>query len=284
MVEARAQLGYAEVLQQCGRYAEAIPLAQTAATTFSESSAAAGASSRSRLIAVMAWYNLGNAAREAKQLDLAESALQQAVERGRANLKLNPTEPNTRFTLAAALVEQGRLRQVQAERREEARASFDEAVAMLETLAGQFPTTASFARRLTDALTARGELCAGTGQWPAAMADARRAIEIAERLDRQSSGAAGYQGATRLRLRAGWPSRTEAGARGTGTGCTQQGPTANREGTGRQPRQPALDRKSGRSRITAAANRQVSQMGRADCRSASPGRALRSGVIRTRYC
>jgi len=193
MVEARAQMGYAEVLHEYGRSAEAIPLAQAAVTTVRELSAASPASSIYRLTAVMAWYNLGGIARDGRQLDLAESALKQAVERGRANHKLNRTEPNTRFTLASALVEQGRLRQVQADRGEEARSSLDEAVAMLDTLSKEFPATASFRRRLADALTARGQLDLDAGQVSAATTDARRTVELLERLDQESDGAAVYQ-------------------------------------------------------------------------------------------
>lgn len=63
---------------------------------------------------------------------------------------------------------------------------------MLETLTRQSPSTATFTRRLADALIARGELCHDTGPPSAAAADARRAVELAEQLEQQSGGVAGY--------------------------------------------------------------------------------------------
>lgn len=192
MLEARAQMAYAEVLQQGGQYVEAIPLARAAATTFSAAADAPRARLEVRASAVMAWYNLGGVLREARQFESGQTTLTQAVERGRANLKLDPAEPNARFVLAAALVEEGRLRQM-AGRNEEARTSLDDAVTRLEKLVGEFPGAASFVRRLAEALIARGELCLDAKQTSAAAADARRSVALLEWLDQRSSGAAAYQ-------------------------------------------------------------------------------------------
>jgi len=190
--EARAQLSYAEALQQRGRYADAVPMAQAAATTFGELSKELPKDLFCRASTVIAWNNLANMLRAAGQLQPAERAQAQAVERGRANLRHAPAEPNSRFVLAATLVEQGRLYRVQGGRENESRASLDEAVAMLETLTRQSPSTATFARRLADALVARGELGLVTGPASAAVTDARRAVELAEQLEQQSGGVAGY--------------------------------------------------------------------------------------------
>jgi serine/threonine-protein kinase len=191
--EARAQLSHAVVLQQMGRHADAMPLAQAAAETFDRSSDSLPEDALRAASRVMAWNNLAEMAREAGQLPLAEKAQKQAVERGRANLRRAPTDPSIRFTLAAALIEQGRLFHIQGGRTDQARASLDKAVAMLQALAEEAPDTAAYARRLADALTARAELHLEIGPLSAAAADAARAVEIAERLEQQTHGSAGYQ-------------------------------------------------------------------------------------------
>ncbi len=229
--EARAQLTYAEALQQRGRYAEAIPLTQAAATTFGEVSEESPEDFFCRASAVIAWNNLANMMRDAGQLQPAEKAQKQAVERGRANLRQAPAEPNSRFVLAAALVEQGRLYRVQGGRENEARASLDEAVAMLETLTLQSPSTATFARRLADALIARGELCHDTGPPSAAATDARRAVELAEQLEQRIWRRCGLSLAGGVCLHAGRQSRMEAGKHGRGADRAGQSPNANCQGT-----------------------------------------------------
>jgi serine/threonine-protein kinase len=191
--EARAQLSHAAVLQQMGRCAEAIPLAQAAADTFGSSADSMPGDIVQAASAVIAWNNLADMAREAGQLPLAATAQKQAVERGRANLRRAPTDPNIRFTLAAALIEQGRLFRTQGGRAHQAQASLDEAVAMLQSLAEEAPDTATYARRLADALTARAELHLEIGPLSTAAADAARAVAIAERLEQQTDGSAGYQ-------------------------------------------------------------------------------------------
>jgi serine/threonine-protein kinase len=191
--EARAQLSHAVVLQQMGRYACAIPLAQAAAETFGSSSDSWPGDAVQGASAVIAWNNLAEMAREAGQLPLAAMAQKQAIERGRVNSLRAPTDPNIRFTLAAALIEQGRLSHTQGGRTDQAQASLEEAVEMLQSLAEQAPDTASYARRLADALTARAELHLEIGPLSTAAADAARAVEIAERLEQQTHGSAGYQ-------------------------------------------------------------------------------------------
>jgi len=190
--EARAQLSFAETLQQMGRYAEAIPAAQAAAAICSEVSDGEPDNLAVRASTVIAWNNLANMTRDAGQLELAAAAQKEAVERGRANVRSTPAEPNLRFTLAAALVEQGRLYRAQGDRGDQALDSLNEACGILETLTAEFPSAASFGRRLADALTVRGELYLEIGRLPAAGADAARAVEIAERLEQQAGGAAGY--------------------------------------------------------------------------------------------
>jgi tetratricopeptide (TPR) repeat protein len=190
--EALLQNDYSEVLCKLGQYDRALSLAQESARILSDQADVAPSDLLGRILAVFAWNNLGRTAREAGKLDLAASALRRGVARGRANCEINQHEPNSRFTLAWALVERGLLDSGHGQS-ENARASLEEAIEILESLTNESPRTASFRRKLAEALTARGEQLAAEGALPAAINDAQRAVELLEKLDQESGGAAIYK-------------------------------------------------------------------------------------------
>jgi tetratricopeptide (TPR) repeat protein len=190
---ALAQMNYAEVLVDLGRCDEAQGLARESAETFSEFGTASPPDALCRLVSVPAWTKAGRAARWAGRWEDAESALQQAVKQGRANLPLPGPRPDYRATLASALLEHGIVQASRDGQTDQARAAIDQAVALLEPLTTEFPRVAGHRRWLAEALTARGKLRLATGSADTALADARRAVALLEKLVQESAGAFVYK-------------------------------------------------------------------------------------------
>jgi tetratricopeptide (TPR) repeat protein len=174
---ARTETDLSDVLHERGLDAEALPLAQSAARTFSGLADRPKANRVFVLLSAFAWNNVAQTARECGQDKLAAQAVQEARRRADDGLRLSPRDPNLRYTRAWTGLEAGRAGR-------DARA-LDEAVAALKQLVKEFPRTATFRRKLAEALTlrARGHLLAGRpGE---AEADARGALAALEALQRQ---------------------------------------------------------------------------------------------------
>ena len=191
--EARCQLELAEIQRQRGQFIEALELAQKSADGYSAIADANQRDVLSRLLAVMAWNSVARVARDANQLQTAAAAIEQSVGRAQQNLKLNPREPNLRFTFASALAERGQLHLVQEDSVELGQASLDESLAALESLVRDFPLVASFRRKLAEVRTRYGEMLLRQGQLLEAEASASGAAELLIALDAEAHGAAIYQ-------------------------------------------------------------------------------------------
>src|SRR5262249_43189253 len=148
---ARAETDLSDVLHERGLDADALELARSAARTFSELADRPKANRVHVLLATFAWNNVAQAARGCGQDEVATKAVEEALRR--ADQGLNPTRRASTlgYTRAWARLEAGR-----AAKDAKAAAALDEAVDALEQLVREFPRTATFGRKLADALTDRG--------------------------------------------------------------------------------------------------------------------------------
>ncbi len=188
---ARTETDLGDVLRQRGQDAEAIRLSTSAAQTFSGLADRPRSNPVHRLLAAFAWANVAQAAREAGKQAETDGAVQQAVRRAEAVRRLNPRDPNLRYGLARARLEAGRHWAAQAGRDQETAAALDEAVALLEQLTAESPQLTSFGRQLAVALTARGRWHLAHNRRAEAAADARRAVQVLDKLEKQTRQAKG---------------------------------------------------------------------------------------------
>jgi serine/threonine protein kinase len=183
---ARTENDLGEALGQCGEYAEALEQARTAAQAFSRLADEPQSKPVHRLLAAFAWTTVAQVAREAGRQDDAARAVSEAVRRAEAVLQLDRSNPNLRYGLAGARLEAGRLWAGQAGQENESAVALDEAVALLERLTTESPQATSFSRKLAVALAVRGRWHLAHQRPAEAAADARRALEVLERLEQQT--------------------------------------------------------------------------------------------------
>jgi tetratricopeptide (TPR) repeat protein len=136
---------------------------------------------------------VARAAREGGQLTAADNAVKQALERGKKAVKELNNDPNARYTLAWANREHGLLLALQSKTKE-SQVALDEAVAVLDQLAKEFSKFASFRHESAIALIGRGQFFLSGHHPVEATADAQRAIDLLEKLDREEPTAAHYHG------------------------------------------------------------------------------------------
>ncbi len=183
---ARATNDLADALSQCGQSEEALPHALAAAQACSLLADRKPSKAVHRLLAAFFWTTAAQVAGEAGRGDEAARAVSEAVRRAEAVLHLDPRNPNLRYGLACARLEEGRQRAGQAGRENEAAAALDEAVALLDRLATESPQVTSFIRTLAVALTARGRWNLAHQRFAKAAADAWQALAVLERLEQQT--------------------------------------------------------------------------------------------------
>jgi tetratricopeptide (TPR) repeat protein len=169
-----------DILHERGQDAEALALARSAAQGFSDLADRPQAKPLVRLLAAFAWNNVAQAALAAKQDDVLDEALEQASRRADDGLKLNPRDANMRYTRAWSRLQAG-----QSRRNPDPAQALDEAVAALEQLVKEFPRTATFSRKFAEALTVRSRAQLAASRPADAAADARRALDTLEKLERQ---------------------------------------------------------------------------------------------------
>jgi serine/threonine protein kinase len=176
---ARAEMDLSDILHERSLDDEALALARSAAQKLSALADRPNAKAVSRLLAAFAWNTVAQAARESRQLKEAAAATAEALRRADDCLVLNPRDPNLRYTRAWARLEAGR-----AGPGATADAAFNEAVDVLGQLVKEFPRTGAFGRKYAEAATARSRARLDSGQAADAAADARRALDTLENLER----------------------------------------------------------------------------------------------------
>ena len=247
---ARAEMDLSDILHERGQDAEALALARSAAQAFSDLADRPQAKPLVRLLAAFAWNNVAQAALAAKQDEVLDEALKQAIRRADDGLKLNPRDANMRYTRAWSRLQAG-----QSRRNPESANALDEAVAALEQLVKEFPRTATFSRKFAEALTVRSRAQLAAGRPAETAADARRALDTLEKLERQPGFSIKLDCAVRRGAR---PRRKSGHAPGTERrrhAALRSGSPPPRARLGIQPRGRIFARHRSRTGRTRAATR-----------------------------
>jgi tetratricopeptide (TPR) repeat protein len=145
------------------------------------------------LSALLASTNEAQVLADMGKLPEAAAALDQTLEQAERNLAARPQDANLRYLVASTRLERVFVAVKREEPAEIVESALAKAVGELQSLVEDFPKTASRRRRLAEALTtkARWELKARSLE--AASADAARAIELLEKLEREEASPAVYQ-------------------------------------------------------------------------------------------
>jgi serine/threonine-protein kinase len=192
LVAARTEGNLSDILRELGNYEEALPLARSAAEAF-QVAAEKDRKTINQITDVFWGVNLAQVLREAGQVEQAEAALKAVAERLQRYLETNANDTNLRYTKARIALEEALIDKAGQHGAEQVRNGLNGSIVQLEQLVRQFPKTASFRRKLAEALTVRAELSLEGGDYSGVVEDANQAVELLNQLDSEAASPAAYK-------------------------------------------------------------------------------------------
>lgn len=193
LAAARAEGNLSDILRELGKYEEALPLARSAAHAFQAAAEKDRKTTINQVTDVFWGVNLAQVLREAGQLEQAESGLRAVAERLQGYLETNANDTNLRYTKARIAMEEALIHKANQHGTDQVQKELGVSITQLEQLARQFPKTASFRRKLAEALTVRAEWTLEVEDYPKVITDANKAVELLTQLDREAASPAGYK-------------------------------------------------------------------------------------------